>query len=235
MIICIFLKQTITFAYKYTYRATFAQLYQSNIHKLLTNLCILYTIPMIARLKGKIIEHDGDSVVVDCSGVGYGVHVCYDEQQKLTNGSDCDLFIAEQIKEDSHELFGFASKSRKLLFDLLTSVNGVGPKAGMAILNIGGEGQVRSAIASGDTKYISAAKGIGKKVAERVVVDLKNKVGLTTSDSATDFLSDVNVTDEAVEALTALGYSSQDAAELLRGIDSTLSTSDRIKQALKKK
>lgn len=190
---------------------------------------------MIVRIRGKIIEHRDSMVVVDCNGVGYGVHVCHDEQSSLANGTECNLYIAEQIKEDAHELFGFSKASRKQLFDLLISVNGVGPKAAMAILNIGTEGQVRTAIASGDTKFISAAKGIGKKVAERVVVDLKNKVGLEASDSATDFLGEVAATDEALLALTALGHSAQDAALLLRGIDSNLSTGERVKQALKVK
>ncbi len=188
---------------------------------------------MISRIRGKVIEHDASAVVVDCSGVGYGVNVCHDEQSKLTIGSACDLFIAERIKEDSHELYGFASKSRKLLFDLLTSVTGVGPKAAMAILNIGSEGQVRSAIATGDTTFITGAKGVGKKVAERAVVDLKNKVGLQASDDATDFLSDAMVTDEAVEALIALGHNAVDATLMLRGIDSTLPSSERIKLALR--
>jgi Holliday junction DNA helicase RuvA len=188
---------------------------------------------MIARLRGEVIEHDDSRIVVDCGGVGYGVLVCYDEQQKLAIGSKCDLYIAEQIKEDTHELFGFSAASRKQLFGLLISVNGVGPKAAMAILNVGNEGQVRSAIASGDTKFISAAKGVGKKVAERAVVDLKNKVGLVASDSAVDFLNDTSTNDEAVEALSALGYSPQDAVEILRGIDSELPTTERIKLALK--
>ncbi len=188
---------------------------------------------MIARLRGEIIEHDGSQVVVDCNGVGYGVEVAVDEQSKLPVGTKADLFITESIKEDSHNLFGFAQKSRRLLFGLLTSVNGVGPKAGMAIMNIGSESQVRAAIASGDTKFISAAKGIGKKVAERVVVDLKNKVGLEASDDATDFLGGAPTTDEAVQALVSLGYSSEDAVERLRGIDSNLKAEDRIKQALR--
>ena len=173
---------------------------------------------MIARLRGMVIEHEGDSVVVDCAGVGYGVHVCVDEQSRLSNGTNCDLYISEMIKEDAHELFGFVAKSRQQLFELLTSVNGIGPKAAMAIMNTGPEAQVRAAVASGDTKFITTAKGVGKKVAERVVVDLKNKVGLQVSESATDFLSDAAITDEAVEALVALGHSSQDAAQLLRGV-----------------
>lgn len=188
---------------------------------------------MIVRLRGKVIEHDGELVVVDCNGVGYGVHVCFDEQQRLSLHTECDLYITEQIKEDAHELFGFSAKSRKMLFDLLTSVNGIGPKAGMAILNVGNEAQVRAAIASGDTKFISAAKGVGKKVAERAVVDLKNKVGLEASSDATDFLNHPVVTDEAIEALIALGHSPQNAAELLRGIDQSLPVNERIKQALK--
>lgn len=188
---------------------------------------------MIAQLRGEVIEHEDTRVIVDCGGVGYGVYVCFDEQQQMTIGSSCNLFIAEQIKEDAHELFGFSAKSRRQLFGLLISVNGVGPKAAMAILNIGNEEQVRSAIASGDVKFISLAKGVGKKVAERAVVDLKNKVGLVVSDSATDFLSDASSTDEAVEALTALGYNSSEATEILRGIDPKLSTGERVTQALK--
>jgi len=190
---------------------------------------------MIARLRGQVIEHDKSQVIVDCGGIGYGVHVCVDEQAALPVGSSCDLFIAEQIKEDAHELFGFGRRSRKDLFLLLISVNGVGPKAAMAIMNIGSEGQVRSAIASGDTKFITAAKGVGKKVAERAVVDLKSKVGLVAADDATGFLSDAAVTDEAVEALTALGHTPQDAAVLLRGIDVDLPTGERVKQALRGK
>ena len=188
---------------------------------------------VIARLKGEVIEQTDGMVVVDCGGVGYCVQVCADEQAQLAVGSTTDLYIAEQIKEDTHDLFGFQKPTRKQLFGLLLSVNGVGPKAAMAILNVGNEGQVRTAVANGDTKYISAAQGVGKKVAERIVVDLKNKVGLSASDSATDFLSEASVSDEAVEALTALGHSPQSAAELLKGIDPKLPTDERIKQALR--
>jgi Holliday junction DNA helicase RuvA len=190
---------------------------------------------MIAQLRGKVIDREDSQVVIDCNGVGYGVNVCVDELSVVTLGSDCTLYIAEQIKEDAHELYGFSKKSRKDLFKLLISVNGVGPKAGMAIMNTGSEAQVRSAIANGDIKFISTAKGVGKKVAERAVVDLKNKVGLAASESATDFLSDANITDEAVEALVALGHTPQDAAELLRGIDTKLSTGQRVSMALKDK
>lgn len=190
---------------------------------------------MIARIRGQVLEQDDNGVVVDCAGVGYSVLVPVDEQSNLPAGSNADLYISEHIKEDTHDLFGFSARSRKALFDLLTSVNGIGPKAAMAILNIGTEAQVRAALASGDTKFICAAKGVGKKVAERAVVDLKNKVGLEASESATEFLGNAASTDEAVEALVALGYAAQDAAELLRGVDTNLPTDDRIRQALRSK
>lgn len=188
---------------------------------------------MIARISGEVIEHDGSQVIVDCGGVGYGVEVAFDEQSKLAVGSKANLFIAENIKEDQHQLFGFASKNRKMLFLLLTSVNGVGPKAAMAIMNIGSEEQVRAAIATGDVKLITAAKGVGKKVAERVIVDLKSKVGFDASDSATDFLNELPTSDEAVQALVSLGYSTNDAVEKLRNIDKNFSTEEKIKQALR--
>lgn len=182
-----------------------------------------------------VVDHGDNSVVVDCSGVGYGVHVCHDEQSKLSVGATIELHIAEQIKEDGHELFGFLQKSRRQLFHLLLSVSGVGPKAAMAILNIGSEGQVRSSIASGDTKFISAAVGVGRKVAERVVVDLKNKVGLGDDPDATSFLAGVDKQDEALQALMSLGHTAQDAATLLASIDKKLPTTERVRLALQKR
>lgn len=188
---------------------------------------------MIARVSGVVLENENDSVIVDCGGVGYGVHVCFDEQSLLKVDEPCELHISEQIKEDSHELYGFLRKSRKQLFDLLLSVSGVGPKAAMAILNIGNEGQVRSAIATGDIKFISAAVGVGKKVAERIVVDLKNKVGLGDNPDATHFLAGPSEQDEAVQALMSLGHSATDASQLLASVDNNLSTTERVKAALR--
>lgn len=187
---------------------------------------------MIARLSGTVLENASGQIVVDCRGVGYGVHVCHDEQTALKMNETCVLYIAEQIKEDAHELFGFLTKSRRQLFYLLLSVSGVGPKAAMAILNVGSEGHVRTAIASGDTGFISAATGVGKKVAERVVVDLKNKVGLGDDPNATSFLAGANEQDEAIQALVSLGHTAQDAVQLLASVDPKLPTAARIKKAL---
>jgi len=190
---------------------------------------------MIAKLSGVAVEHDGTVTIIDCGGVGYGVRVLLDEQATMRLGEPAKVFVYEHIKEDAHDLYGFLTKTRKDLFERLLSVTGVGPKAALAIANLGSEGQVRAAIAGGDIKFISSASGVGKKVAERVVVDLKNKVGLIAADDATAFLQDSGVTDsdEALMALVGLGYSREDAIEVLGKIDPALSTGERVKQALK--
>ena len=190
---------------------------------------------MIAQLKGKVLEHSGSLVVVDCGSVGYGVVTLIDEQGAMALGSEITLYITENIKEDAYDLYGFMTKSRRELFGLLTSVNGVGPKAGMAITGLAGEQMVRKAIAQGDTAFISRASGVGKKVAERVVVDLKSKVGLIAADDATDFLYGDNVSDsdEAVQALMALGYGLHDAKAVLQNVDTSLPLNKRVAEALR--
>jgi Holliday junction DNA helicase RuvA len=190
---------------------------------------------MIALLNGRVEEKNLDKIILDVSGVGYEVYVTVNDQSRLDSGSSIKLYIYEHIREQSHDLFGFVQKTDKLLFEQLLSVNGVGPKMALSILNIGTGQELKSAIAGGQVKVLQSASGVGKKVAERIVVDLKDKLGLSSSDDATSFLSDSssNLGDEAHSALMALGYSSQDAMEALRGIDSGLGTEDRIRQALK--
>lgn len=190
---------------------------------------------MISLLDGVIKAHEGNKVIIVCGGVGYGVNVCPDDQGLMRTGSNAELCISESIKEDAYELYGFLNRTRKELFVQLTSVNGVGPKAAMAILAIGNEQSIRKAIAEGDTAYLARANGVGKKVAERVVVDLKNKVGLLASDSATSFLQEtvISDSDEAVQALVALGYSVQDAKMVLGEVDNTLSVEERVSKVLK--
>jgi len=168
---------------------------------------------MIARLSGVVIENEGSSVVIDCNGVGYQVSVCQDDQGHLV--------IGDNVEQE--------------LYLQLTSVNGVGPKAAMAILAVDSEDELRRAIAEGDTALLSRASGVGKKVAERIVVDLKNKVGLMASDDATDFLRDDSISDhdEALQALVALGYSVIDAKFALSSVDADLSVEKRVKQALR--
>lgn len=189
---------------------------------------------MIATLTGKITEKVADVVVLDCNGVGYGLLVTFEDFGVLETGTETKLYVYEHIRENSHDLFGFKNIETKRLFELLLSVNGVGPKMALAILSIANMQQVKQAIAKGDTKFISQASGVGKRVAERVIVDLKDKVGLVSSDDAMDFLTtSADPSDEALQALVALGYSVADAAVALKKIDPKLSAEDRIKAALK--
>ncbi len=189
---------------------------------------------MIAVLEGKVSEKIGETVVLDIGGVGYGLLVSFEDFGALNVGDTAKLYVHESIRETAHDLFGFRTKESKVLFELLLSVKGVGPKMALAILSVASIAQVRQAIASGDTKFISQAKGIGRKAAERVVVELKDKVGLMASEDATEFLtSSGEAGDEAMQGLVALGFSVQDAADALRGVDKELPAPDRIKQALK--
>lgn len=189
---------------------------------------------MIATLTGTVSESQGDLLVLNVQGVGYGVWVSTEDWAHLPAGKEAKLYIYEHIREQSHDLFGFVNQTTKQLFEQLLSVNGVGPKMALALLSVGSSNDVRLAIAEGNVKFLQGASGVGKKVAERVVVDLKDKVGLATSDNATTFLTTpaMNRLDEAQEALVALGFSAQDAATALANIDSALPVEERIKQAL---
>jgi Holliday junction DNA helicase RuvA len=190
---------------------------------------------MIATLSGTVAEKLSEIVVLDVQGVGYGLLVPVEDYGKLSSGDKTKFYVYEHIRENSHDLYGFTQIDTKRLFERLLEVNGVGPKMALSILGVGSVEDVRQAIAAGDTKFIQAANGVGKRVAERVVVELKDKVGLiSTADSSGIFVGTANQ-DEATQALIALGYTPQDAAQALAKIDTSLSTEDRIKQALKGK
>lgn len=189
---------------------------------------------MIATLTGTVSEKLAELVVLNVQGVGYGLLVPIEDYGKLSSGDKAKFYIYEHIRENAHDLYGFTQIDTKRLFEQLLDVNGVGPKMALSILGVGSVEDVRGAIAAGDTKRIQQANGVGKRVAERVVVDLKDKVGLVATVGNDIFVSDTSLSqDEAVQALIALGYSPQDAATALAKVDSKLSTEDRIKQALK--
>lgn len=191
---------------------------------------------MIATLTGVVTEKIGSQAVLDAGGVGYGVLMTLSDLGRITTGQRSKLYIYENIKEDAHDLFGFITIDDRKLFELLLSVKNVGPKAAMAVLDIGTADAVRVAIAGGDTKQLQTAKGVGKRAAEQIVVELKDKVGLEGIDlSTTGILQGEGrlMKDEAVEALVSLGYTAQDAAAALHDVDASLPLEDRIKQALR--
>ena len=190
---------------------------------------------MIAHIKGSVAEKFANSVIIDVHGVGYEVTLTIPDFDSLLLNDEVKLYTYHHVREQSEELFGFTALAGKKLFELLITVQGIGPKAAMAILSLGSYEEVRNAIANQDAGYISKASGVGKKSAERVIVDLKEKVGLPTyygrkSDPETATLP---ANDEALEALIALGFQLADATKALEGVDQNLPVEERIRLALK--
>jgi len=187
-------------------------------------------------LSGVVGEQLTDKIIIDVQGVGYGVYVTVEDQGSLAVGKPAKLYIYEYVREQAHDLFGFLSRDTQQLFEQLLGVNGVGPRMALNVLSVSTSNYVRIAISTGDVKTIQQAQGVGKKVAERIIVDLKDKVGLPGVDlSSTGMLQsqDNLLKDEAVEGLVVLGYSPQDAAAALQSVNSDLPTEERIKEALK--
>ncbi len=191
---------------------------------------------MIAHVEGTVTEKMLSSVIVDVRGVGYEVNVAAGDYDRALLNEKIKFYTYHHIREQSQELFGFSSLAAKKLFELLITVQGVGPKAGLSILSLGESEVVRNAIANSDTVFVSKASGVGKRIAERVVVDLADKVGLPLrydNNVFTGASQPINHADEALEALMALGYNLADASRALEGVPTDLSTADRVTQALK--
>ncbi|MBQ8156829.1 Holliday junction branch migration protein RuvA [Candidatus Saccharibacteria bacterium] len=192
---------------------------------------------MIAHLHGQIAEKFANSVIVDVNGVGYEVALTLPDFDRLLLDDEVKLYTYHHVREQSEELFGFTALEGKKLFELLITVQGIGPKNAMAVLSLAPVEEVRNAIANADAAYLTKASGIGKKAAERIIVDLREKVGLPTyygrkSDPGTNTIV---ANDEALEALMALGFQLADATQALEGVDPDLPVEARIREALKKR
>jgi Holliday junction DNA helicase RuvA len=192
---------------------------------------------MIATLSGVVSEKLLAMVVLDVHGVGYGLQVTAEDFGRLHASEAAKVYVHEHIREQSHDLFGFVQYDTKQLFEQLLEVKNVGPKVALAVLDIGNAAAVRGAIASGDVKLLQSAKGVGKRAAEQIVVELRDKVGLAADAGAEGIVSrpGINTGDEAVEALISLGYSPQDATVAFKDVDPSLPVEERIRLALKGK
>lgn len=189
---------------------------------------------MIAHIKGTVAEKFAGSVIVDVGGVGYEIQVPLGDYDEAVLDNEVKFYTYHHVREQSDELFGFSSLTAKKLFELLISVQGVGPKAALSILSLSTSEQVRSAIANSDAAFIAKASGVGKKTADRVVVDLSDKVGLPTAYAAAPTIqTELTTSDEALEALMALGYTLADGMKALEHVDANLPTGERVREALK--
>lgn len=190
---------------------------------------------MIAHVSGVVAEKFNASIIIDVHGLGYEVTVAAGDFERTLLNEPAKFYTYHHIREQSQELFGFSSLAAKKLFELLITVQGVGPKAALSILSLGESEVVRNAIANSDAAFIVKAAGVGKKTAERVIVDLADKVGLAIRTNVSDagLSTPISDSDEALEALMALGYNLNDATRALEGVSNELSTAERVTQALR--
>ena len=194
---------------------------------------------MLYYVSGPVTVLEPGLAVVDCHGVGYGCRVTAYTAAQLKLGKEAKLFITESIREDAFDLYGFISREEQRCYELLTSVNGVGPKAAMAILSSGGPQNFTLAVMTGNEKMLTAAQGIGKKIAQRIILELKDKLG--GAGMELDFsgptvaapISTGGAVALAHAALQELGYSSAEINAALKGVDPNASTEDMIRHALR--
>lgn len=195
---------------------------------------------MIYNVKGTLTYTDANFAVVECGGVGFKCYVSMTTLKSLTSvGTQVNLFTYLSVKEDAMDLFGFYTRDELDAFKLLITVNGIGPKAAMAILSVLPPDKLSIAISSGDSKAIQNAQGVGKKTAERVILELKDKmagIGGESTAQAVGNISSVSSSgnaSEAVEVLVSLGFNQSDAAQVVGAMDKSLSVDEMIRKGLK--
>ncbi len=197
---------------------------------------------MIYSLNGKLIDSEPNMAVIECGGVGYKCTVTLKTASALPKiGENVFLYTYLAIREDAADLFGFINKDEMNAFKLITSVNGVGPKVGIAILSEFAPDYLYTYVAAGDYKSLTSASGVGPKLAQRIVLELKDKIGalpreidVSTPAVGTEAVLPQNNLRSAVSALVSLGFLQVEANRAVQGLDPKLSTEDIIKQALAK-
>ncbi|MBR7132330.1 MAG: Holliday junction branch migration protein RuvA [Clostridia bacterium] len=194
---------------------------------------------MIASLRGKLIFSDNSTAIVECGGVGFKCFITKAAFYKLPSlGEEVFFHTHFAVREDAMDLYGFADIEELNAFKLITSVNGVGPKIGLALLSELSAGSIMLAVAGNDAKALTAASGVGLKLAQRIVLELKDKVGGIATANASDIKAVGNAvastaSSEAIEALVSLGYTKSEAALAVGRLSPELASDEMIKQALK--
>ena len=191
---------------------------------------------MIHHLNGKLVEKNPTHIIIECSGVGYFVNISLHTFSKIGDNENINLFTHLQVKEDSHTLFGFVEKSEREIFRLLISVSGIGASTARTMLSSLSPAQIRDAIASADAATIQGIKGIGVKTAQRVILDLRDKVLKVYDIDEVSISSNNTNKDEALSALEVLGFIRRHAEKAVDKVlrqDPKLSVENIIKLALK--
>ena len=195
---------------------------------------------MIYYVSGPVTVLEPGLAVIDCGGVGYGCHVTAYTAGQLKLNQPARLYVTESVREDAFDLYGFISREEQRCYELLTSVNGVGPKAAMAILSAGGPQNFTLAVMTGDEKMLTAAQGVGKKIAQRIILELKDKIGggsmeldFSGGPAAAAPAAQGSTAALANAALQELGYSQAEISTALKGVDPNASTEEMVRYALR--
>lgn len=191
---------------------------------------------MITHLRGKLVEKNPTYAIVECNGVGYFLNISLNTFSSLPDSEAVMLYTHLSIREDAHTLFGFADKTEREIFKLLISVSGIGPSIARTMLSSMTSEQIQQAIASEDVAVIQSVKGIGAKTAQRVIVDLKDKILATYEISEEAVKTTSSLKDEAMAALEVLGFTRKQVDKTIQNIlqdNPNINLEDIIKQALK--
>ena len=194
---------------------------------------------MLYYVSGEVTVLEPGLAVIDCGGVGYGCAVTAYTAAQLKLNQNARLYITESIREDAFDLYGFISREEQNCFKLLTSVNGVGPKAALSILSAGGPQNFTLAVMTGDEKMLTAAQGVGKKLAQRIILELKDKLGGSSTELDFSGVKTAAAAPQgnnhtmATAALRELGYAPAEIATALKGVDPNATTEEMIRHALR--
>ena len=191
---------------------------------------------MITHLNGKLVEKSPTDVVIECGGIGYFVNISLHTFSKISDNENIKLYTHLQVREDAHTLYGFSEKSEREIFRLLISVSGVGASTARTMLSSISPSQIRDAIATNDVPTIQSIKGIGAKTAQRVILDLKDKILKIYGIDEVSEVSGNTYKDEALSALEVLGFTRKQTEKLIDRIlmsNPDLSVEGMIKEALK--
>lgn len=195
---------------------------------------------MFYHIEGKVTDVEPTLVVIDCGGVGYALNASLNTISRVSLGERAKLYVSEAIGESNFDLYGFYSKEEKRCFEMLTSVSGIGPKAALSILSYNTPDDLALAIINGNDKALTVAPGVGKKIAQRVILELKDKVskGLGSASETKLHAASVSaqggVMNDVMTALAVLGYSGSDVAPALKSLDADGMTAEQIIKAVLK-
>ncbi len=187
---------------------------------------------MITHIKGTIIDKTDRGLVIETGGLGYKVFATAATLDKAREGTEIALWTHFAVREDAQTLFGFPLKDELNFFELLISISGIGPKTALGILNVSSVANIRKAVSTGDTSHLTKVSGVGTKMANKIVLELKGKFGAETEGDA----DGISLRDEldALEALKSLGYGHKEAREALKEVDLSITNAgERVKKALK--